>query len=100
MSSVYNPFAREPHYHDLVRGETFHGPRAPALLPEDARDPDVRVPATAATKLGLLAQDVYGTPHLWWVIADANDLIDPFNFPTSGELRVPSLTRVQVEILP
>jgi hypothetical protein len=33
MSSVYNPFAREPHYRDLVRDETFHGPRAPALLP-------------------------------------------------------------------
>jgi hypothetical protein len=40
MSSVYNPFAREPHYRDLVRDETFHGPRAPALLPEDARDPE------------------------------------------------------------
>ena len=33
----------------------------------------------------LIANKVYGTPHLWWVILAANDIIDPFEELLAGK---------------
>lgn len=94
-----SPYARELRFVDHTEGVTFFGPRAPAEIPEDPTAPDPRVLVTAATRLGLVAQDAYDDPSLWWVIADVNDVIDPFNLPTGEELRVPPLDRVLLEVL-
>lgn len=94
-----SPFARELRFVDHTRAEVFFGPRAPASLPEDMAAPDPRVLVTTATRLGLIAQDAYGDPSLWWVLADVNDVVDPFNLPVGEELRVPPLDRVLLEVL-
>lgn len=94
-----SPWARELRFRDHVAGEVFFGPRAPALLAEDPTTPDPRVLVTTGTRLALLAHDAYGRADLWWVLADVNDLVDPFNLPVGEELRIPALDRVLVEIL-
>jgi hypothetical protein len=43
-------------------------------------------------KLDLIAYNYYNNEDLWWVIAEANDITDPFNVPASTVLRIPSLT--------
>ena len=41
--------------------------------------------------MDLLAQDFYGDPTLWWVIAMANDLDRDSVFPPLGfQLRIPN----------
>lgn len=38
-----------------------------------------------------LANRFYGNPHLWWVVASANGVIDPTKEPVPGEtILVPS----------
>jgi len=41
-------------------------------------------------RLDLLSTDTYGTPDLWWVIAEHNPEIDDFqNIPNGKVLRIP-----------
>lgn len=92
-------WARELRYHDHTTDEVFFGPRARHLLPEDPSSPDARVTAVEGTRLGAMAYEFYGTPALWWVIADASDVVDPSDIAPGTELRVPDLSRVQAEAL-
>lgn len=92
-------WARELRYHDHTVDEVFFGPRARLSLAEDPSEPDLRVAVTEGTRLADLATEHYGTPHLWWVIADASDVVDPFALTPGEELRVPDLSRVQAEAL-
>lgn len=42
-------------------------------------------------RLDLIANDYYGVPEFWWMIALANNLIDPFIVNEGVMLRIPSL---------
>ncbi len=94
-----SPYARELRYVDHTVGETFFGPRLPARIDEVPSAPDVRVVVTESTRLGALAHEHYGDAALWWVIADVNDVMDPFNLPVGEELRIPARDRVLMEVL-
>jgi len=37
-------------------------------------------------RLDLISDDYYGTTNLWWLIAWANDILDPFVGITAGRL--------------
>lgn len=104
--SELSPWARELRYLDQTAAsgpEVFFGPRAPVLLPEPATptagSADVRITVPAGAKLGLIAHEFYSDARLWWVIADASDIIDPFDIAAGTELRIPDLSRVQAEVL-
>ena len=45
-----------------------------------------RYTVTGATqnRLDVISQKFYGTPQLWWLIAFANNIIDPFTEVTAG----------------
>ena len=45
-------------------------------------------------RLDLVSQQYYGTPFLWWVIAEASGISDPFNVPLSTVLRIPQIKRL------
>ena len=46
--------------------------------------------------LPLISYRVYGSTHMWWIIAMASDVIDPFSEVTIGkELIVPAVTDVE-----
>lgn len=40
-------------------------------------------------RLDIIASRFYGTPRFWWVIAMANNIIDPFDVPVGVTLRIP-----------
>ena len=47
------------------------------------------VPVEHENRLDLIAYKFYNTPRLWWVVAYANKLDDPFNVPVGSRLRIP-----------
>ncbi len=97
--STLSAWARELRYLDHAEDEIFVGPRRIFDIPEDPSTPDPRVSITQATRLEDIAVGAYDTPHLWWVIADASGVIDPFDLTPGDELRVPALSTVQAEVL-
>jgi hypothetical protein len=54
-----------------------------------------RVPPGGESRLDLIADDRYGSAHLWWVLASVNNIMDPMTEPAVGTfLRVPSPERL------
>ena len=45
-------------------------------------------------RLDLVSQQYYSTPFLWWVIAEASGISDPFDVPLGTVLRVPQLNKL------
>lgn len=42
-------------------------------------------------RLDIIANQYYNTPRFWWVIALANNIIDPFDIPVGTTLRIPTI---------
>ena len=62
----------------------------PIDFEKSSRDKIVTVSRRLVGRLDLLAFDSYGNPNLWWVIARANDISDPFDIEIGDQLRVPA----------
>lgn len=43
-------------------------------------------------RLDVLAQKYYNNPSLWWMIAIANDIVDPFVLVSGTTVRIPSIS--------
>lgn len=48
-------------------------------------------------RLDLISFHYYSTPLLWWVIAEASNIIDPFDVPVGTILRIPSKQSIYVD---
>ena len=68
--------------------ETYEGHSIP-VSPDDTYH---IVTARDKNRLDLISFQYYKTPLLWWVIAEASDIIDPFDVPVNSVLRVPSMS--------
>ena len=42
-------------------------------------------------RLDIISTSFYGTPKYWWVIAMANNIIDPFTLEIGTNLRIPPI---------
>lgn len=47
-----------------------------------------------ANRLDLVSYRCYSTAKYWWVVALANNIIDPFDVPYGTVLRIPSLSQL------
>ena len=66
--------------------------RSTSIYPEiPERDSDIYVITQIGDRLDTLAFDFYKNPHMWWVIAKANNLTQ-MNIPNGTSLRIPQLT--------
>lgn len=82
----HSMFATTPIYR--VNDTLVFGLRRDSILPDDS-DVMVKVLQAWESRLDLLSVEMYGTPHLWWAIAELNHVIDPFTEITAGkELRI------------
>lgn len=45
-------------------------------------------------RLDLISYRCYSTPKYWWVVALANNIIDPFDVPYGTVLRIPPLSQL------
>lgn len=65
------------------------------LYPEQSLDDQYYfVDASKRYRPDLIAQELYGTPILYWVILSANNLARPLDVKTNMTLRIPSLSSV------
>lgn len=60
-----------------------------------ATDPVQAVTGMTENRLDAISNAAYGTPDYWWVLAEANDIVDvQAGIPAGLSLRVPSAARV------
>ncbi len=79
-----------------IEPETWY----PDDIPETGDDKYTEVKPGEVGRLDLISLRVYRTESLWWVIAFANDIIDPFEEVVSGlKLRYPTFDYVATTIL-
>jgi len=89
-------FAKTPIY-DLGKDAIVFGLMQPAVVPNDTDELWI-VPSAGVPRLDLLANDFYGTPQLWWVIASVNNILDPLvSVPEGTAIRVPTKERLAAE---
>lgn len=62
----------------------------PVNVPKSADDTFHIVTEKDYNRLDLVSWQYYGNPLLWWVIAEASDIRDPFNVPRDTVLRIPN----------
>lgn len=74
---------------DKETGETLLSTREIQDIPVHSNDNYYRVEVNEINRLDLIAYKYYNNPLLWWVIAQANNIIDPFE-----ELEIGTLIRV------
>lgn len=67
--------------------ETHESP----VIPESSSDSFHIVTPSDEGRLDLISFHYYKTPLLWWVIAEASGVTDPFNIPIGTVLRIPEL---------
>lgn len=65
-------------------------------IPERSEDNYFRIDNTTINRLDLVSYRVYGFSIYWWVIAMANDMIDPFNVPLDTVLRIPPISSLYI----
>lgn len=60
------------------------------IFPKRSDDQFYEVEAKYENRLDLISHKFYGTPLLYWVIAEASDLLDPQEIKTGTLLRIPN----------
>ena len=92
----YSMFTSTPVY-DLGAGLIVFGLMQPSVV-ADPSDEIWAVPPSGVYRLDLIANQFYGTPALWWVIASVNNIIDPLlSVPRGTRLAIPTKTRLSAE---
>lgn len=89
-------FTHTPVY-NLGADTVVFGLMQPSVVPDNTDELWV-VPPAGVPRLDLLANDFYGTPQLWWVLASVNNMLDPLvGVPAGTGIRVPTKTRLAAE---
>ena len=89
-SSRYNRCYR---YRD-ENGVEFQETQDKIEIPVSKNDSYYRVTEGEVDRLDLVSHKYYKTPLLWWVIALASNIDDPFNVPVGTLLRVPPMSTI------
>lgn len=76
------------------RDERYVETSEPIPIPKSATDTFHIVTAKDENRLDLISWQYYGNVLLWWVIAMASDIIDPFDVPRDTVLRIPDKSTV------
>ena len=77
----------------------FFGTRQPINLKKHSSDLFFQVTDATNKRLDLIAWKYYKDVNLWWVIAEINNISNPFEVKTGAVLRIPTYERVQMEVI-
>ena len=66
----------------------------PPTIEKSSTDVYHLVTLADVNRLDLVSYQYYKTPLLWWIIAEASEINDPFNVPLGTVLRVPQLSQI------
>jgi hypothetical protein len=90
----YSRYFNSQIFHDRSN-KRFLQLRASIILAPAEDDIYVTISQTYINRVDLLSNDIYGTPDLWWIICDCNNIQDPLKDLTIGStLRIPSFDRI------
>lgn len=64
------------------------------VIEESDKDRYVTVDNSTINRLDKIAYSCYGVASYWWIIAKANNIIDPFDVPYDTILRIPNINSV------
>lgn len=79
--------------------QTFLILRPPLNLPSASSDVYVTISQDIANRPDLISQKAYGTPDLWWVIYEYNNIVDPlFDLQVGQIIKIPDKNRVVTAI--
>lgn len=88
----YNRYRECPLMRDIDTGEALLAGREIVEIPSNPADQFHRLQSQEVCRLDMLAHKYYRNPFLWWVIAQANDIYDPFEYIEPGTiLRIPAM---------
>ena len=77
---------------DKATGEVLLSTREIVEIPVHPRDTYHRVQSHEVSRLDMLAHQYYNNPLLWWILAQANNIYDPFELLEPGALiRIPNI---------
>lgn len=63
-------------------------------IPESDNDTYHIVSFNEEGRLDIIANNYYNDPSFWWILAVANQMIDPFDFKKGVMIRIPPITSV------
>jgi hypothetical protein len=81
------------------KGALYWGTRPPVKIPLSDNDTFHRVTQAEERRIDLLAHKYYGDVRLWWIIAEANNVINPISLKPGRVLRIPSIETIQLKVL-
>lgn len=67
------------------------------FIEKSNEDSSVQIDNVSENRLDIIANSFYGDPKYWWYIAQANNIIDPFDVPRDVVLRVPITSTLYTE---
>lgn len=76
---------------DKETGKIYHENWNKKEIAASSLDTYTTVTLTEEDRLDILSTLYYDTPRFWWIIALANDIIDPFCLPVGKTIRIPEL---------
>lgn len=77
----------------------YWGTRPPVKIPESDEDMFHLVTQADERRIDLIAHRYYGDVNLWWVIAEANNIINPMVLTVGDVLRIPAHDTVEMRVL-
>lgn len=66
-------------------------------IEEKDSDKYITVDSTNNNRLDIISYNNYGFSTYWWVLAIANNIIDPFDIPLGTIIRIPPLSSLYLE---
>ena len=78
-------------------GNIVHETWVQKFIDESNQDSFVTVTIENENRLDIISYQYYETPRFWWVIALANNIIDPFDIPIGTTLRIPIIVSLYNE---
>lgn len=77
---------------DSETNRLYHENINTTIIPDSSDDQYFTVSIVEENRLDIIANTFYNTPRYWWILAFANNIIDPFDVPVGTRLRIPPIT--------
>ena len=71
-------------------GEAYQETYDKIEIPISESDSYCEIDPSNEDRLDLVSHAYYGTPLLWWVIAEASNILNPLDVPVGTVVRIPS----------
>lgn len=82
---------------DTESGKYYHENWIQKFIKVSADDQYYTVTLYEKNRLDIVSNMYYSTPKYWWVIAIANNILDPFDLPIGTNLRIPPIISIYTE---